>query len=185
MIAGTEARTLTTERLDELREAFSANRGSGRALAIPESIDDLIATAWSCRHRWPDLLASLRDSAFAPQSPDADGRPRWSAGQCVAHIVASQRAVFAPALAALTTPEGGARFVQPRPGPAPSLLSREGAVAILADAGDELRRLCAGIPRDAEPTCTLEHAFFGTIDLRTLLLLLSLHERGHQRQVVE
>jgi hypothetical protein len=182
MFVRTEARAMTTERLDELRAAFSATRGSGRAPAIPESIADLIATAWSYRHRWGDLLASLPDSAFAPQSPDTDGSPRWSAGQCVAHVVASQRMVFAPALAALTRLGGPERFVQPQPGPVPSLLSREGARAILTDANDELRRLCDGIPDDVDLTCTLDHAFFGTIDFRTLLLLLSLHERGHQRQ---
>ena len=62
-------------------------------------------------------------------------------------------------------------------------LDRDGALARLDGATPNLERLLAAVLRDADLTTTLEHRYFGTINLKAILLITAWHEQGHAAQI--
>jgi hypothetical protein len=185
----TATRTVTIlvpDRLTALGQAFFAAQKTGEPWQCGASIDDLAATILERRERIRGVVSRAPGASFGPQ-PDTDqGEPVWTAGQCAEHVCAAQYGVGEPAIRALTELGGVATFAQPAlPDElsAPDALSRDAALARIDAATPDFARLLDSLPRDADLTVTLEHRFFGTINLAALLLICAWHEQGHAAQI--
>ena len=149
-------------------------------------IDDLAATILHRREQLRAAVVAAPEANFAPQPDNEQGEPVWSAGQLADHVVNAQYGVCEPAIIALITPDGGAIFEQPLPAaevPAPPFLSRAAALERLDRATLDYERPLDGIPRDADLAPTLDHRYFGTINLKATMLICAWHEQGHAAQI--
>jgi len=186
MVVAQRITILTPEQLSAIGEAFFAAQQTGESWVCDASIEDLAATILDRRQRLRDVVASAFDASFGPQPVNAKGEAVWTAGQCADHIVNAQYGAFEPAIIALMTPGGEASFEQPLPAdevPAPPALSRDAALARLDGSTPDYERLLDGVPRAADLTPTLEHIYFGTINLKATLLISAWHEQGHAAQI--
>ncbi len=186
MVATLSISILSPEQLVAIGEAFFAAHATGDAWVCDASIDDLAATILDRRQRLRDVVAAAPDASFGPQPVNDQDEAVWTVGQCADHIVNAQYGACEPAIIALMTPGGDATFEQPLPAdevPAPPALSREAALARLDGSTPDYERLLDGIPRDADLTTTLEHIYFGTINLKAILLISAWHEQGHAAQI--
>ncbi|HEX5164356.1 MAG TPA: DinB family protein [Thermomicrobiales bacterium] len=177
---------LTPDRLTSLGQAFFAAQKTGEPWRCDAGIDDLAATILERRERLRAVVAGAPEASFGPQPDNDQGEQVWTAGQCAEHVCAAQYAVGTPAILSLTTPGGVATFAQPAPPnevPAPPALSRAAALARLDAATPEFAQLLDRVPRDADLDITLDHRFFGTINLAALLLICAWHEQGHAAQI--
>jgi hypothetical protein len=177
---------LTPDRLTSLGQALFAAQKTDEPWQCDASIDDLAATILERRERLRAAVASAPDASFGPQPDDDQGERVWSASQCAEHVCAAQYSVCEPAILALTIPSGVATFVQPATPdehPAPAALSREAALARIDATTPDFARLLDSVPRDADLDITLDHRFFGTINLAALLLICAWHEQGHAAQI--
>jgi hypothetical protein len=186
MVATQTVSILTREQLTAIGQAFFAAQATLENWACEPTIDDLVATILERRHRLYAVVAAAPDASFALQPNDAQGNVVWSAGQCADHVVNAQYGVCEPALLALMTPDGRASFEQPLPGdeiPDPPTLDRDAALSRLERAIPDYERLLDAVPRDPDLTITLDHRYFGTINLKAMLLIAAWHEQGHAAQI--
>jgi hypothetical protein len=177
---------LTPERLTSIGHAFFAAQQTGEVWECDASIDDLAATILHRREQLREVVTTAPDASFESQPDNEQGEPVWSAGQLADHVVNAQYGACEPAIIALMTPNGWAAFEQPLPVdevPAPPVLSRAAALQRLDKATPDYERLLDGIPRDADLTPTLDHRYFGTINLKAILLISAWHEQGHAAQI--
>lgn len=186
MVATWKVTILTPERLSSIGQAFFAAQMTGVAWECDATIDDLAVTILDRRERLRAVVATAPAASFEPQADNEQGDAVWSAGQLADHVVNAQYGVCEPAIIALMTPGGLAAFEQPLPAdeaPPPPLLTRDAALARLEKATPDYERLLDGVPRDADLTTTLEHRYFGTINLKAILLISAWHEQGHAAQI--
>jgi hypothetical protein len=177
---------LTPERLSSIGHAFFAAQTTGDVWECDASIDDLAATMLHRREALRAVVVGAPEASFEPQPDNEHGDPVWSAGQLADHVVNAQYGACEPAIIALITPDGRATFEQPLPAdevPAPPMVNREAALDRLDRATPDYERLLDAIPRDADLTRTLEHRYFGTINLKAILLISAWHEQGHAAQI--
>jgi hypothetical protein len=177
---------LTPERLTALGQAFFAAQQTGEVWECDASIDDLAATILERRERLREVVATAPVASFDPQPDNERGEPVWSAGQLADHVPSAQYYACAPAIVALATPGGTEAFVQPPPAdqvPAPPCLDREAALARLDAATPDYERLLDSVPLDADLTVTLDHRYFGTVNLEAILLISAWHEQSHAGQI--
>jgi hypothetical protein len=182
-MTATQTRIVDPETLVERGRAFFAAQQSGEAWECGFGVDDLVATILDRRQHMHDTLVSLPARAFDPRPANTSGEPVWSAGQVVAHVCGAQRDVTLPAVDALTTPGGIDAFRQPEPPGDPPVLSQSEAVARLEAASITYTTAIESIPRGADLSATLEHAFFGRITLQAILLVSAWHEQNHTAQL--
>jgi hypothetical protein len=186
LVATQSVTILTPERLNSIGQAFFAAQQSGGVWECDASIDDLAATILHRREQVRAVVGAAPEASFEPQPDNERSEPVWSAGQLADHVVNAQYGVCETALIALITPDGGATFEQPLPVDevsAPPILSRAAALERLDKATPDYERLLDGIPRDADLTPTLDHRYFGTINLKATLLICAWHEQGHAAQI--
>lgn len=186
MVATQSVTILRPERLSSNGQAFFVAQANSDVWECDASIDDLAATILHRREHLRAVVVSAPEASFEPQPDNERGDPVWSAGQLADHVVNAQYGVCEPAIIALIAPEGSATFEQPLPAdevPAPPALSRSAALERLDRATPDYERLLDGIPRDADLTPTLDHRYFGTINLKATLLICAWHEQGHAAQI--
>lgn len=177
---------LTPERLTALGQAFFAAQATGDVWVCDASIDDLVSTILERRERLRGVVETAPDASFNVQPENEKGEPVWSAGQLADHVANAQYDACEPAIIALTTPGSVAAFVQPPPAdqvPAPPILSREAALARLDAATPDYERLLDAVPRNPDRSITLDHLYFGTINIEAMLLISAWHEQSHAGQI--
>lgn len=186
-VVATQAVTiLSPDQLIALGQAFFAAQPTLDGWECDPGVDDLVATILERRHRLCAAVASAPDASFAPQPNDAQGNVVWSAGQCADHIVNAQYGVCEPAIIALMTPDGLETFEQPMTAdeyPAPPIHDRDAALERLERAIPDYERLLDAVPRDPDLAITFDHRYFGTINLKAILLIAAWHEQGHAAQI--
>jgi hypothetical protein len=186
MVVTQSVTILTPERLSSIGQAFFVAQHTGERWECDANIDDLAATILHRREQLRAVVVAAPEDSFGPQPDNEQGEPVWSAGQLADHVVNAQYGVCEPALIALFTPDSGLTFEQPLPAdevPAPPFLSRSAALERLDRATPDYERLLDGIPRDADLTPTLDHRYFGTINLKATLLICAWHEQSHAAQI--
>lgn len=186
MVATQTVTILTSERVVAIGQAFFAAQQTGESWECDASIDDLAATILERRERLRAVVVAAPDASFGPQPVNEHGETVWTAGQCADHIVNAQYGASEPAIIALALPGGVAPFEQPLPVEevsAPPAVGRDAALARLDRATPDYERLLDGVPRDAGLAITLEHRYFGTINLKAILLISAWHEQGHAAQI--
>jgi hypothetical protein len=177
---------LTPERLTALGQAFFAAQQTGEVWECDAGIDDLAATILERRERLREAVVAAPEASFDPQPNNEQGEPVWSAGQLADHVANAQYNACETAIRALMTPDGPETFTQPLSidqVAAPAILDREAALARLDAATPDYERLLDSVPRDADLTVTLDHRYFGTINLEAILLISAWHEQSHAGQI--
>lgn len=186
MVATQTVTILTPEHLVSIGQAFFAAQTTGDLWECDATIDDLAVTILDRRERLRAVVAAAPGASFGPQADNEQGEVVWTAGQLSDHVVNAQYGACEPAIIALMLPGGLAAFEQPLPSdqvPAPPALTRDAALARFEKATPDYERLLDGVPRDADLTTTLEHRYFGTINLKAILLISAWHEQGHAAQI--
>lgn len=170
---------------DELRAAggrvfTGASTLDGEAEAY--QLDDLRDTALAVRGQLAVVLADMPDSGFAAQPTDAEGATVWSAGQVISHISQALINTGVRTLDLAGVEHSGAEpALQALAGT--QLLDRAQANEALRIGTQQLERLYALIPADADFSERYDHPTFGSVGIKGWLLLMPIHERAHVGQL--
>ena len=186
MVATQSVTILTPERLSTIGQAFFTAQATGDTWECEPTIDDLAATVLHRREQLRAVVAAAPGASFEAQPDNDAGEPVWSAGQLADHVVNAQYGACEPAIIALISTDGRSTFEQPLPAdevPAPPLVGRDAALARLVRSTRDYERLLDAVPRHADLTLTLDHRYFGTINLKATLLICAWHEQSHAAQI--
>lgn len=148
---------------------------AGAEYELNEMVDAIRAVRGTMR----TTLSSLPDTAFGAQGA-AEGEGAWSAGQIMLHLANAQRSMTGAVRSLLDMPPASAG--EPRDVNA-TLPSREDALSILDTIEPEFDAFVAEIPADADLSRTMTHARFGEMSTNGWLILMTLHESDHLRQM--
>lgn len=144
-------------RLDELRVAMAATRA-----ALVEAI------------------TNASDSAFEAQPPNADGEEVWSVGQIVAHCNSSMMGIGGETLKLIEL-DAGEPPESLAAASVSKVMNREEALAAAnAVATDDF---FAMIPDNEKLDNSTTHDFFGTMNGRSWLYFMAMHESEHVAQI--
>jgi hypothetical protein len=124
----------------------------------------------------------MPDGGFAEQPNDAEGKPVWSAGQVVSHISQALINMGVRTLDLAGVEHSGADpTLQALAGT--QLLDRAQSDEALRIGAQQVERLYALIPADADFSQRYEHPTFGAVGIKGWLLLLPIHESSHVAQL--
>lgn len=170
---------------DELRAAGGRAFGDASTFdgeAAAYTLADLLETALAVRIQLDTALTAVPDGGFTEQPNDAEGNAVWSAGQVVSHL--SQALIN---MGVRTLDLSGVEHGGPDPAlqawAGTQLLDRTQSEAALRIGTQQIERLYALVPPDADFDKRVEHPTFGAVGVKGWLFLLPLHESSHVTQL--
>jgi uncharacterized damage-inducible protein DinB len=171
--------TLSGDSLRDVgRRVFAEKSTTLNEAARDVSVTDFRETIRSIREGMREALRELPDSAFAEQ-PTGEGERVWSAGQVVAHVSNSfylMSGQVRPLLDMPPSEQPAARDMEQHP-------SRTETLAILDQMDSDTEAFFDALPADGDYTKTGNHRFFGDIDTKGWLMVMSVHETDHLTQI--
>lgn len=171
---------------DDLRQistrVFAEHKSTLKDEADNYSFEDLRDTALLARKMYVDTLGKLPDSAFEAQPADEEGNEVWSAGQVSSHLSGTSLWVenSIRELLGMTQREQSADL-EPLTGT--QLLSREDSIKAMELANRDFNALLDELPDEIDENATKQHDYFGTMSVKSWLLMDVLHAGQHVEQI--
>lgn len=165
--------------MDQISQVRS-NPGIPYEVAKDKSLDEIRQSMSQTRAALISAIQAASDSAFTEQPDNADGEEVWSVGPIVAHCNSSLLNIGKAAidLIGIDLGEPPASLVAASES---KVMSRQEALA--AAQVVELDDFFAAIPDDESLDNTAEHDFFGTMNARSWLHFMAMHEAEHVAQI--
>lgn len=171
---------------DDLREigtkVFVEHKSTLKDEAEQHSFALLRDTALLIRKAYLDTLGRLPESAFEAQAADEEGNEVWSAGQVSSHLSGTSLWVENSIRELLGMPQREqSADLEPLTGT--QLLSREDAVKAMEYANRDFDALLDQLPDEIDENAASQHDYFGTMTVKSWLLMDALHAGQHVEQI--